>query len=127
MQKGQDMCWHHHGEVRGTIDLKWCGFAGETTVVIFIVLKICLLLFSWAFAGQPPKIPSELTSALATHYTMLHVIAEQDEALVQKMQTLVKAMTDGTQWKDHFSADYSWGQAQNDHPENFILKQATSH
>ncbi len=58
---------------------------------------------------------------------MLQVTAEQGEASGQKMQTLVKAMTDGTPREHKFSVDYAWRQAQKDHPEHFIPKQAKSH
>ncbi len=52
---------------------------------------------------------------------VLQVTAEHGEASGQNMWTLVKAMTDGTQWKGK-SADYAWRQAQKDHPKHFIPK-----
>ncbi len=58
---------------------------------------------------------------------MLKVKAEQGEASGQKMQTLAKTMTDGTQWHEIFLAKCAWRRSLKDQPEEFFPTQAKSH
>ena len=77
--------------------------------------------------GRPRIVPKELTHALAVHSTMMQVSALEGEASAPKMKTVVRALTQHTNWDGKIKDYYAWRRKRMDFPELTVLNKAMNH
>ena len=76
--------------------------------------------------GPKVRIHTDLTYALATHSTMMQVVAN-GEAKVSVMKAIASAVVFGTHHKGEMSMDYLWRKTRESHPEIMNPVKAENH
>ena len=77
--------------------------------------------------GRPRIVPKQLTHALAIHSTMMQVSASEGEASAPKMKTVVRALTQNTEWDGKINDYYAWRRTRMDFLELTIPSKAKNH
>ena len=66
--------------------------------------------------GSEHKVPTELTKGLSIQVPMMQVAGE-GEATANKILTLTRAITSGTEWEHRINPEYTWRAVRLRHPE----------